>query len=259
MRFRAAAVCLTLGLVAAQDLQRIEAEAEEATHWHEREVPNDPRHKVYYWNDQTRQTSWELPKVQSMGAQVPWGVRENTEAVDQEKKEDDEEEEADSSSPQIAQWRLSAAVAKDYFKPSGKTPPTPPPAEEASLISKHLDMKKSFLKEFSKLQEENQDKNPVKVKFKIKPKARMKPPPPMPKSSWPPPMGSLIPPFLRKKAPKLAAAKPKSRKKASKAQIVGVMYKGHLVGDERGLEEIVRDSPSANSGLEKAAKLGLMP
>jgi len=248
MLFHTVAVCLTLG-AAAQSLQRIEAEAEEARHWHEREVPNDPRHRMYYYNDQTRQTSWELPNVENMGAQVT---------------DPENEEQYIPTTPQVAAWKLSGEIYKDYHpQPSAVSPPTPVPAEEASaasLISKHLNQEKSSLLTKDKGQPEakhdlKQEKSSlltkdkgIVVKFKIKNKAGKPPPPPLPKS-WPPPMG-FLPPFMRKKAPKLVAQK-KKKKKGKPSPILGVWHHGHLVQDEKGLEEIIREEEHNGHGAAK--------
>jgi len=189
---------------------------------------------MYYWNDQTRQTSWELPDVEKMGAQVPDEVADNG------------KEQYIPSTPQVAQWRLSGEIYKDYHpEPSAAEPPTPHPAEEASaaLVSKHINEKKASL--LTK-------KNPVVVKYKIKNKAGKPPPPPLPRS-WPPPMG-FLPPFMRKKAPKLVAQKKKKRK-SKPSPILGVWHHGHLVQDEKGLEEIVREKEPNGQGAMSAAKI----
>merc|ERR1719191_1874350 len=135
-------------------------------------------------------------------------------------------------SRQMAQWTASGEVAKYYHPESAETAP----AAEAALVSQKLQQKaKAALLS---------EKKPVRVKYRIKNKAGRPPPPPIPRA-WPPPNG-FLPPELRKKLmPNLVAAKPptKSKKGKKPSPILGVVYHHHLVTDERGLEEIVREHP----------------
>jgi len=130
----------------------------------------------------------------------------------------------------LAQWTASGEVAKEYFPNPSETAP----AAEAALLSQKLEKAKAT----SLIQ-----KKPIVVKYKIKNKTGRPPPPPIPRA-WPPPEG-FLPPELRKKLmPNLVAPKPATKKKDKKpAPILGVVYHDHLVTDERGLEEIVKEHP----------------